>query len=171
MELHNYFLQKISNGSHFPIDSSCQTFLVQANFSLVAWNGSMLFFWGRSGKETRSKVAFPFGRLAFLLLFWGALLYSPSLLGQNYSKSKFLFSLLFGQKNSPSNFCLSRKSFQFYKIILSPTFFLSQKNFLFPPTDYILLPMESEECQLTLASVLACADSADELQFWGMSGS
>ena len=35
----------------------------------------------------------------------------------------------------------------------------------------ILLPSEHKRCPLTLASVLACADSTDELRFRGMCGS
>ena len=31
------------------------------------------------------------------------------------------------------------------------------------------LPLESKQCPLTLASVLACADSADELRLWSES--
>ena len=104
LELLKHFSQKFSNGSCFSIDSSCQPWLVQGIISLVAWNGSMLLFWSRSGKRTRSLFVFPFGGRDSLLLFWLALLYSLSLLGQNFSKSKSLLSLLFGQKNSKSNF-------------------------------------------------------------------
>ena len=35
-ELHKNFLQKISNGSYFPIGSCCQPWLIQAFFLLVA---------------------------------------------------------------------------------------------------------------------------------------
>ena len=37
---------------------------------------------------------------------------------------------------------------------------------LFTPTYTLLLPLESKQCPLTQSSVLACADAADELQFW-----
>ena len=36
---------------------------------------------------------------------------------------------------------------------------------------YIAATGVEKQCPLTLASVLACADSADELRFWNMSGS
>ena len=83
LELHKSFLQKIYNRSYFLIGSSCQPCLVPANFLLVAWNGSMLLFWSRSGKETRSLFAFPLNGRDSLLLFWLALLYSPSYLDKN----------------------------------------------------------------------------------------
>ena len=109
-------------------------------------------------------------------------------LGQKYSKSNFHSTKIFWDN---SKFCLSRKiipilqknsktisnlysaakSFQFYKIILSLIFFLTKKNSLFLPTNSILLPLESKQCSLTIASVLACADPTDEIRFWSKSGS
>ena len=66
-----------------------------------------------------------------------------------YSKSNFLLPFcLFGQKVSESKFL-----------------FLTQKKSLFLPTNSTLMPLESKKCPLTLASVLACVDSADELRF------
>ena len=38
-------------------------------------------------------------------------------------------------------------------------------------TQCILLSLESKQCPLLLTSVLSCADSADELQFWSKSES
>ena len=42
------------------------------------------------------------------------------------------------------------------------------KKFLRLPTNSILSPSEYKQCPLTLASVIACVDSADELRFWSM---
>ena len=78
LELHRKFLQKNHEKSYFPIDSCCQPCLVQAFFLLIAWNGSMLLFWCRSGKRTRSLLSFPLNGWDCSLLFWLALLYSPS---------------------------------------------------------------------------------------------
>ena len=118
---------KNSNDSYFPIGSSCQPWLVQANFLLVAWNGSMLLFWSRSGKETRSLFAFPLKGRDSLLLFWLALLYSPFYLDK-IILSPNLSSLFSLDKNilSPTsilqnysktipNSVLVAKLFQFYK--------------------------------------------------------
>ena len=74
--------------------------------------------------------------------------FSLCLCEQKYSKSKLFFSL-----------CLSGHN------IVSPIFFLTYKISLSLLTQFILLPLESKQCPLTLASVLACADSADELRF------
>ena len=67
-------------------------------------------------------------------------------------------------KTNP-NSVLAAKPFQFYKNNLSPTFFLSYKTSLFPPSNYVLLPLESKQCPLTLASVLAYAGPVDEPRF------
>ena len=160
----------------------------------------MLLFWSRSGKRTRSIIfsrltdGTPHSSsdlLYFTLLlpftwtnyFKSNSLFPFCLFGQKFSKSKFLFSSLFGQEYSKSNFnnkkksttspnlVLAAKTLQFYKNILSPIFFLTEKNFLFLPTNSILLPPESKRCPLTLASALACADSVDGLWFWNKSES
>ena len=100
LELHKQFSQKISNGSCFPIGSSCQPCLVQADFSLAAWNGSMLLFWSRSGKQTRSIFSLPLNGRDSILLFWLALLYSPSpfSLGQIISSPTPFLAFVFGTK-------------------------------------------------------------------------
>ena len=76
---------------------------------------------------------------------------------------QILFSLLlFGQsfsKSSSSSLSSSDKN------ILSPVFFRLKKIPSFLLIHFILLPLESKHCPLTLASVLVCANSADELQF------
>ena len=153
----------------------------------------MLLFWSRAGKWTRSLFFFPFNGLDSLLLFWLALLYSPSpFYSTNYSKSnslspfclsgkknfkaKFLFSSRFGQKYSKSNFnstkifsgnsksCLSCKIIPILQKFSKSHFFSDVEKFPLP-TNSILLPPESKWCPLTLASALACADSVDELWF------
>ena len=45
---------------------------------------------------------------------------------------------------------------------------ISKSNFPFSRVLYLspLLPLESKQCPLTLAWVLACADPAEELWFW-----
>ena len=78
-------------------------------------------------------------------------------LGQNKSKSNFLFPLLFGQNYSKSKFPLLFVCFGLK--ILTPTriiqnyskfnFFLTQKNFLLLLTCSILLPLESKQIPLT----------------------
>ena len=137
LELHKQFSQKFLTAAIFLLAPGANHDWYKP-FLLVAWNGSKLFFWSRSWKRTRSSFAFPLSGWDSLLLFWLALLYSPSpfLLGQIFSSPtpflvfafldknflfQFLFSLLFGQKCSKSNFksakifkdeskfCLSRK--------------------------------------------------------------
>ena len=116
----NKIYRKNSNGNYFLIRSCCEPWLIQAFSLLVAWNGSMLLFWSRSGKGTWSLFSFPLNGRDTSLLFWLALLYSPSpfLLGQLFSSPtpflhfafwtkiswiQFLFSLLFVQSYSKSN--------------------------------------------------------------------
>ena len=126
LKLHKQFLQKNSNDSYFPIGSSCQPCLVQAYFLLVAWNGSMLLFWSRSGKLTRSLFSFPVNGREFLLLFWLVFLYypSPSYLNKLF-QVQLPFSLsLFRTNISESNFF---SLFSLDKNFLSPTS-LPQKN-------------------------------------------
>ena len=48
---------------------------------------------------------------------------------------------------------------------------VSAKNSISLLTESILLPLESKQCPLTLASVLAFVDSVDELRFWSESES
>ena len=81
---------------------------------------------------------------------------NPASISQKYSTTK--------NSKIPIS-VLAAKSIQFYKNILNPTLFLTKKNSLFLPTNYILLPLDSKQSPPTLASVLACADSADELRF------
>ena len=160
----------------------------------------MLVFWSRSGKGTRSLFSFPPSGRDSSPLFWLALLYSPSpffwtncfysdsfspfcSFGQTISESNSssLFSsgrynlrptslLQKWSKTIPTS-VLASKSIQSHKNILSTIFLLTWKNFTFLLQFFILLPLESKQCPLTLASVLACADSADELLFWSLSGS
>ena len=84
------------------------------------------------------------------------------LLAQKFSKSNSNFAKIF-QDNS--KFCLSRK--------FIPTWQKHSKtipNCVF--VDFLHSCHRSiKRCPLTLASVLACADSADELRFWSMNGS
>ena len=199
-ELFSYWLQLLTS-------------LIQANFLLVAWYGSMLLYWSRSAKPTGSKFSFSLnGRDSSDLLYpslflpftWTSYSESNSLspfysFGQNYSKSNSFFLLLFGQKYSKSKLpllvaLLGKKNlsptpnpqkysktfsfsvlvanpFQSYKSVLSHTFFLTFESSLALLTYSILLPLESEQCPLTPASVLACADSVDELRFWSKSES
>ena len=123
------------------------------------------------------------------------LLYSSLLLPftwKNYSKSNPLLPFILLDKIIPNPIPLlsslrtkifSRKSLFF---LLFPDEKISvqlqiEKNYcksncfllltLLLLTHSILLPRESKQCPLTLASILACADSADELRFWSMSGS
>ena len=93
------------------------------------------------------------------------------------SSIPLLFSALLGQKNLSAtpiprkysktilSSVLAANSFHFYKSILSPTFLLTYKNSLLLLTYSIHLPLESKQCPLTPASVLACADSVDEHRF------
>ena len=128
MELHKYFSQKNSKGNCFPIGSSCQPCLVQADFLLVAWNGSMLLFWSRSGKETRSLFTFPVNGRYSSLLFWLALLYflSPFSLGQFISLPTPFLSFAFLDKSflrpiallSPLLTKILQVQLQFYKNVL-----------------------------------------------------
>ena len=121
LKMHNSFWQKKSNGNYFLTGSWCQPCLVQAYFLLVAWKGSMLLFRSRSGKGTRSLFSLPLNGRNSSLLFWLALLYSPSpfyldnfFLGptpflpfaflDKISSVHILFPLPFGQKNFKSNF-------------------------------------------------------------------
>ena len=76
--------------------------------------------------------------------------HAPNL--QNYSKT-ISFSAL------AANF------FPIYKNILSFTFFPTHENSPFLLTHSMLLPLESKQCPLKPASVLACADAVDELWF------
>ena len=102
LELHKEILQKNSNGNYFPFGSCCQPWLMQAFLPLVAWNSGMMLFWTRSGKRTRSLFASPLNGRDSLLLFWFALLYSPSpvLLGQIISSpTTFFFPFAFLDKN------------------------------------------------------------------------
>ena len=55
---------------------------------------------------------------------------------------------------------------KFAKIFKVKFSFWLRKNSLSLLTHSILLPLESKQCPLRLASVLACADSADEFRFW-----
>ena len=83
------------------------TSLVQADFILVALNGSLLFFWSPSGKRTRSYFPFPFNGRNSSILFRLASLHSFSpfySLGQNYSKSNS------SSHSSPEKIILSQKS-------------------------------------------------------------
>ena len=170
-------------------------------FLLIAWNGGMLLFRSRSEKRTRSKFSFPLNGRDSLLPFWLALFYSPSpfyldklfqvqlhfsllFSGQKFSKS-ISSSLVSSDKNilSPTSILqkysntipisvLAANSFQSRKNILSPIFFLTYRKIPSSLLTYsILLPLESKRCPLTLASVLACVDSLDELQFWNKSES
>ena len=100
-------------------------------------------------------------------------------LGQNYSQSNSSFFFTF-DKNFPSqNFLFSsffldwkfQVEFQNCKTFLSQALFLTEKIFPVLLTHSILLPLESIQCPLTQASVLACPDSTDELRFWSMSES
>ena len=111
------------------------------------------------------------------------LLFYFLLFGQTFSESNSssLFSsrrnilrpTSFLQKWSKTipNSVLTAKSIQSHKNILSTSFLLTYKNSPFLLHFFILLPLQSKQCPLTLASVLACADSADELLFWSLSGS
>ena len=105
-------------------------------------------------------------------------------LGQNYSKSEFplLFALpgqsILSQTPNPQAYSktisfsvLAANPFQSYKNISSPFFFLTYENCLFLLTYSKLLPLEAKQCPLTLASLLACADSVAELRFWNKSES
>ena len=68
-------------------------------------------------------------------------------------------------------------SFRLDRIFLNclPSFFEQKdfelKNLSLSHPHSILLPLESKQCPLAQASILACADSADELRFSSMSGS
>ena len=123
-----------------------------------------------------------FTLLSFSLFTWTNFFKSNSLssfciIGQKFSKSNSspLFSsdknilsptsILQKYSKTVPNFVSAVKSLQFYKNILSPIFFLTEKNFHFLPMISLLLPPECKRCPLKLASALACADSVDEPRF------
>ena len=154
LELHKEFLQKNFCQELFYYLLQLPTMRGTSFFSLVASNGSMLLFWSRSGKETGSLFSFQLNGRDSSLVFWLALLYSPSpfLLeqiisnptpflpfpfGQNFSKSNSS-SLISSDKNIPSpisilqkysktipNSVLAAKSIRSRKNILSPISFLT----------------------------------------------
>ena len=158
----------------------------------------MLLFWSRSGKLTRSLFSFPlkgwdssllfrldltyFSRLVgqiilsptpFLLslsrkkVFWVQFLLSL-LFGQNYSKSNFIFTKKF---SDDSKFCLSRKIIPTSQRYSKSQSLSDLEKLAFMLFHSILSPLESKQCPLTLASVLASANSVDELRFWNKSES
>ena len=138
----NNFYEKTSDGSYFPIGSSCQPWLLQAFLLLVAWNDSVLLIWNRSGNEIRLLLTFPLSGRDSLLLFWLALLYSPSpfLLGQIIFKSNSLSPFcLFGQKLSKSN---SSSLFSSDKTILSPTSIPQKNSKAFPNSVWVAKPFQ-----------------------------
>ena len=197
--MHKQFLQILTGAFSYRLQ--LPTMADTSHFLLFAWNGSMLLFWSRSGKGTHSLFSFPLNGRDSLLLFWLALLFSPSpfLLGQIISSpTPFLpfaflektfispiplvFSLRTKKILSPTsilqkysktipNPVLATKSFQPRKNILSPIYSWLRKNPSFLLTHFLHLPPESKRCPLMLASVLTCADSVDELRFWNKSES
>ena len=99
-----------------------------------------------------------------LLLYLDKIILSPKF---SSLAKKTSVQLPFNKKSSKTitNSVLAAKHFQFYKNILSPTFLLSYKTSLCPSSNYVLLPLESKQCPLTLASVLAYAGPVDEPRF------
>ena len=79
------------------------------------------------------------------------------------SSSPLLYSLSF-LPYFPLPFCLDKiKLSSLYSSFGQKYFGLG--NYSFSHLRSILLPLESKQCPLTPAQVLACADSADELRF------
>ena len=106
----------------------------------------------------------------------------PLLFGQKNPQSKFsLHFALPWQKNAKSNFksakllwdnfilCLNRKSFPILQKNSKSHFASDLEKLPLLLTHSILLLLESKQCPLTLALVLACADSVDQLRFWNKS--
>ena len=128
---------------------------------LVTWYVDIASFWSWSGKGTWSLFTYSLtGRNALLhsLLSYFTLLFPFTLL-------LFLFTLLY----FPLLFYLDKIN------LISLFSFFGQKyseskNYSFSHLQSIILPLESKQCPLTLALVLACADSADELRFRSMRG-
>ena len=127
---------------------------------LVTWYIDIASFWSWSEKGTRSLFTHSLtGRnaLLFSLLPYFTLLFPFTLL-------IFLFTLLY----FPLPFYLDEINLNFLSFFFGQKY-SELKNYSFSHLHSILLPLESKQCPLTLASVLACADSAGKLRFWSMS--
>ena len=162
--LHNSFSQKILTRAIFLLDPAVNIFGKIQNFYQLHDMAACCYL--EDDLRNRLDHNFP----------------SRSADGTSHSSSDLLYSsllLLFTWTNySKSNTNSKKKHFKtisflvlvaeflhFYKIILNPTFFLCTKNSLFLLTYSTRLPLESKQCPLTVASVLACADSVEELRF------
>ena len=186
---------KNSNGSYFSIGSSCQPCLVQADFSWLHETTACCYFGVDMGKRldhySLSRLTDGTHHSSSDLLYFTLLLpftwtnCSKSnclshfcLFEQKFSKSNSS-SLFSSDKNIPSptsslqifsfydnsKFCLSRKIIPTSQKHFKSHFLLDLEKFPFLLTSFVLWPPESKQCPLTLAPVLACADSADEFRF------
>ena len=117
--------------------------------------------------------AYRTGLLTPLLTWFRFLFFLPFLLGQTIlspcSPSHFFFRANCSKTNFSSIFAfpglktLRPTPIQFNAP--SSVSFLALENFRFLPIHSILLPLESKQCPQTPASVLACADSLEDLCF------
>ena len=187
--MHNSFLQKNSTGSYLSFASCCKYAWYKPIFYYLHEMAAFCYLRADLGSgldhNFPSRLTDEILQSSSDLLYFTLLLpltwtkyskfsnFSPShSLGQIYSKSNssslFTSDKIILRKNSFSSLLFLDKKFpvpiQIYKNTLGPIFLLTWKISFFLPTYSILLPLKSKQCPLRLASVLACANSVDDLR-------
>ena len=144
---------------------SCSTDMTFQSSSSDLLNFTLLlpFTWTNYFMSNSRYPLCPFGQKFFKSNVSSLFSSDKNILSLNSIPQKYLKTI--------ANSVLAAKSFRPCKKFLSSIFLLTQKSSLFFACLFYTLPLESKQRLLTLSSVLACADSAEELRFWKMSGS